>query len=415
MSMTSADPDGIRRRALAAVTEPSLPAQTPAGRLDWLTAGHVSTAPAEPERRRFNLGISILDRYVVKEMIPPFVFGFVAILLFMTVNMLFLAADYIFGKHIPVTLTLRWLILEIPVLLYIVLPFATLVGAMLGFGRLAGDRELTAMRTSGVPLRRIAIPGYVVGLIVMIAAFLINENLAPASQRQADVVMRQIEYRSTVPIIAPNQMIKTTNGSQEYTVYVGSVDPTTGLMRNIQISVMQAGYYPVLWTAATGRQMGAKIALYNGVETHTGKDGFVNAQQHFDYLEVPIGDSMDLYSGSLNGFDMNAKELRSQVASEKQSGEDSSQDEMILDEKYAMPAASLIAVLLALPLAARFGRYGWAIGALLTITAMFVYYLLMAMTNAMGKNGIMPAALAAWIPNIVFGGIGLAMLFKEER
>jgi len=398
---------------LRAVSEPSVASEsTTAQRLDWLSAGHWHAQPGML-RRRFAL--QILDRYVIKEMLGPFAFGFVAILLFMTVNMLYLAADFIFGKGIPINLTLRWLVLEIPQLLYLVFPFATLCGVMLGFGRLSGDHELTAMRTSGVPLHRIALPGYIAGLSMFVLAFLVNENLAPPSQRQADVVFRQIEYHSSQPIISPNQIIRTTNGTQQYTLFVGSVDTGTGLMHDIQIFVMQAGYYPVVWTAGTGRQDGGKIVLYDGVESHYDKDGVVSAQQRFKQMDIPIGDTSALYGGSLTAFEMNSKELKQQVAAEKSSGEDARQDEMVLQEKFAMPAASLIAVIMALPLAARFGRHGRAVGALMTIAAMVVYYLCMAATNAMGKNGIMSTWLAAWMPNILFGSIGLALLFKEER
>jgi len=348
-------------------------------------------------------------------MMGPFSFGFVAITLFMTVNMLYLAADFIFGKGIPVNLTMRWLVLQLPALMYLILPFSTLCGVMLGFGRLAGDYELTAMRTSGVPLHRIALPGYVVGALMFGLAFLINENLAPPAERQADVVFRQIAYHSSQPIIAPNQIIKTTNGAQQYTLFVGSVDSATGLMHNIQIFVMQAGYYPIRWTADTARQINGKIVLYNGVETHTGKDGMVNAQQQFKEMDIPIGDTSALYGGSLTAFEMNSKELKQQVKAEKISGEDARQDEMVLQEKFAMPAASLISVIMALPLAARFGRHGRAVGALMTIAAMVVYYLFMAATNAMGKNGIMSTWLAAWTPNLIFGTLGVVLLFKEER
>jgi lipopolysaccharide export system permease protein len=401
---------------LRAVTEPAVVEDSPSPeRLDWLSAGHWHPEPEATARRGLSFGLQILDRYIIKEMIGPFAIGFVAVLLLLTVNMLYLAADFIFGKGIPINLTLRWLVLQVPALLYLVFPFATLCGVMLGFGRLAGDHELTALRTSGVPMHRIAIPGYVIGLTAFVVAFLVNEHLAPPSERQANVVFRQIAYHSSQPMISPNQIIKTTNGSQQYMLFVGSVDTGTGLMHNVQIFVMQAGYYPIRWTADTARQINGKIVLYNGVEGHTDKLGMVNAQQRFKEMDIPIGDTSALYGGSLTAFEMNSKELKQQVAAEKNSGEDARQDEMVLQEKYAMPAASLIAVFMALPLAARFGRHGRGVGALVTVAAMVVYYLLMAATNAMGKNGIMPTWLAAWSPNILFGSIGLMLLLKEEH
>jgi lipopolysaccharide export system permease protein len=415
MSSAGSGVPGQTARMSATANPAGAVGDRPPHRLDWLSAGHLQPGSTPPEKRRITFGLPILDRYIVKEMLGPFAFGFVAMTLFMTVNMLYLAADFIFGKGIPVDLTLRWLVLQLPALMYLILPFSTLCGVMLGFGRLAGDAELTALRTSGVPLHRIALPGYLVGALMFLIAFLVNENLAPPAERQADVVFRQIAYHSSQPIIAPNQIIKTTNGAQQYTLFVGSVDPGTGLMHYIRIFVMQSGYYPVVWTAATGRQLAGRIVLYNGVESHTGQDGFVNAQQRFKEMDIPLGDTSALYGGSLTGFEMNSKELTQQVKAEKNSGEDARQDEMTLQEKYAMPAASLISVIMALPLAARFGRHGRAVGALMTIAAMVVYYLFMAATNAMGKNGVMSTWLAAWMPNLIFGGLGLALLVKEER
>src|ERR1700730_1806431 len=125
---------------LRAVTEPAIADEDGGGkRLDWLSGGSWYQSQPEPRRARFSFGLQILDRYIIKEMMGPFAFGFVAITLFMTVNMLFLAADFIFGKGIPVNLTLRWLVLQLPALMYLILPFSTLCGVMLGFGRLAGD------------------------------------------------------------------------------------------------------------------------------------------------------------------------------------------------------------------------------------------------------------------------------------
>ena len=43
------------------------------------------------------------------------------------------------------------------------------------------------------------------------------------------------------------------------------------------------------------------------------------------------------------------------------------------------------------------------------------YWLIMAATNALGKNGAIPPPLAAWIPNLVMGSAGVYMLWKEER
>jgi len=65
---------------LRAVTEPAIVDEGgQSDRLDWLSGGHwQSTDP--PRRPSFSFGLQILDRYIVKEMMGPFAFGFVATL-----------------------------------------------------------------------------------------------------------------------------------------------------------------------------------------------------------------------------------------------------------------------------------------------------------------------------------------------
>src|SRR5580704_10451424 len=132
-------------------------AAEPGERLDWLSAGHGYRAPESPKRGLQILNrLSILDRYLIAEMLSPFALSLAIITLLLLINQLFLAADYVINKGAPALLVMR----------YLVLPFASLCAVLLGFGRLAGDNEVTAMRTSGISVHRIALPCYVLGLVL---------------------------------------------------------------------------------------------------------------------------------------------------------------------------------------------------------------------------------------------------------
>jgi lipopolysaccharide export LptBFGC system permease protein LptF len=52
---------------------------------------------------------------------------------------------------------------------------------------------------------------------------------------------------------------------------------------------------------------------------------------------------------------------------------------------------------------------------MLAVVVLFAYYLIMAATNALGKNGAIWPPLAAWVPNLLIGGTGLLLLILEER
>jgi LPS export ABC transporter permease LptF len=389
-------------------------AADPGERLDWLSAGHGYRAPESPKRGMQLLNrISILDRYLIAEMLSPFALSLAIITLLLLINQLFLAADYVINKGAPAILVMRYLVLQLPALFYLAFPFASLCAVLLGFGRLAGDNEVTAMRTSGISVNRIALPCYVLGLMLSLTSFGINESLAPYADRHAEDTFRQIMYHSTQPIIEPDQFMRTPDG--QHMIYVGSIDAATGVMHNIVIETFGTSASPDSMQASTGKQADGKIILQDGVYTKYGPDGLVTTQNKFKSVEFPLGDSSVLYSGAFSPFAENSSQLKADIKNLKASGEDTRNQEMILEQKYAMPVACLISILIAVPLSMMFGKYGRGVGALIAVAAVLLYYAAMAVGGALGKNGAIPVFVGSWLPNFAMAGVGLALLIKDRR
>jgi LPS export ABC transporter permease LptF len=382
----------------------------PAERLDWLSAGHDAAAPRSAVRKTARL--SILDRYLLREMGPPFGFALAAFTLFLIINSFFVAADYIINKGVPFALVLRYIVLQLPAFMYLILPFAAMFSVLLGFARLAGDNEVTALRTSGVSLSRIALPCYAAGALLCVAAFGINESLAPRAYHKALESFRQIAYHATQPVIPADQFVKP---DWQHVIYIGSIDSATGVMHNVQIFTLRPGYYPDTFSAASGQQVGGKIVLYDGVLTHYEKNAKDVTQQHFRTAEFTLGDTSLLYQGAASAFEMNSAQLRRELATLRGNGQDTRDDQIKLQEKYAMPVACLVGIFIALPLAVRFGKRGRGVAAMLAVVVLFVYYLIMAAAAALGKNGALPVIAAAWVPNAVMLAVGVALLMKEEQ
>jgi LPS export ABC transporter permease LptF len=400
---------------LRAIHQPlDIDAAEPGERLDWLSAGH-GYRPSESPKRGLQIlsRMSILDRYLVAEMLSPFALSLAIITLLLLINQLFLAADYVINKGAPALLVMRYLVLQLPALFYLACPFASLCAVLLGFGRLAGDNEVTAMRTSGISVHRIALPCYVLGLILSLTSFGINESLAPYADRHAEDTFRQIMYHSSQPIIEPDQFMRTPDG--QHMIYVGSIDATSGIMHNIVIETFGNTASPDSMQAMTGKQADGKIILQDGVYTKYGPDGLVTTQNKFKTMEFPLGDSSVLYSGAFSPFAENSRQLKDEIKNLKASGEDTRNQEMILEQKYAMPVACLISILIAVPLSMMFGKYGRGVGALIAVAAVLLYYAAMAIGGALGKNGAIPVFVGSWLPNFIMAGVGVSLLFKDRR
>lgn len=84
-------------------------------------------------------------------------------------------------------------------------------------------------------------------------------------------------------------------------------------------------------------------------------------------------------------------------------------------KKLAAPAAVLLMILLCVPLAHRFQRVG-AIGWMLLtgISAGFVFFVFDGLVLAMGEAGLLPPALAAWVPTLVMALIAQGLIYHYE-
>ena len=79
-----------------------------------------------------------------------------------------------------------------------------------------------------------------------------------------------------------------------------------------------------------------------------------------------------------------------------------------LHQRFALPLAALVMGLLGAPFAFREHRRGGAAaGIALGMLIGLSYFLVLATSLSFGKSGQVPPVVAAWLPNVVFGGAGL--------
>ena len=367
-------------------------------------------------------GLRILDSYVLKEVAGPFGFALAAFFLFWFANIFVLAADYLVNKNAPVFLVLRFLVFRIPQATPLAFPFACLFGTLLGFGRLAADNEINAMRTSGVSFWRIIRLPLLAGAGVALVSFLINERVAPVATDLSTRSFYQILYRSQTLPVEPN--IFRADPSTGNTFYIQSVSPDGKTMQNVQIyQPARTSPFVQILTAKTARIDGTQIVLEHAVETRINNEGQVSAVSIMATelrISLPMGDNGQnfLSSASNDTYTMDTAQLARDIKFRKQTGQggtDLAMRELTLGQKYAYPFAAFIAVILAVPLAVRFGKKGRTLGVVLSIVGLFVYYAMVALVGAFGKNGALDPYLAAWLPNIIMAAAGGFLIWQEDR
>ena len=133
-----------------------------------------------------------------------------------------------------------------------------------------------------------------------------------------------------------------------------------------------------------------------------------------------MGETAAQFVSSVNNdpWTMSSKSLRTQVSALQSQGIGGTalgNLQINLADKLAWPFACIISVVLAVPLALRFGKRGRTLGIAMAIVLFFVYYLMISAAAAFGRNGAINPFIAAWVPNVIMGTTGAVLLWMEER
>lgn len=361
------------------------------------------------------MAMKILDKYVLKEMIAPFLVSVFAFVVLLIGRVIFDNITFIIEKRIPFYLVVRLIVFQLPWIAGMVIPLATLFAASLSVNRLARDSEITAVRMAGTPLRRIFLPIFAVGLVASGITLWLGESVTPWANRQAQRTMRHIWGLQRVPPIQENVFFE----SEGYYFYVQTVQRSPAgqvSLRNVMIyETPPPGGYPMLITAAWATSKENIWTLRDGVLHKMGSDGLVQYEMKFPEMQLNLKRAVqDLWEAQRTSEEMGLRDLRERIAMFAQAGRQATRMKVDLHFKLSLPLSCLVFALCAAPLSLRFARVGSYSGILLGIIIMFLYWNNILLGKALGIGGIVPPVLAGWSQNIIFGAAGLYLIWREE-
>ncbi len=359
-----------------------------------------------------------IDRLILGELVGPWAFGAaIFTVLIMAGTYLFKITDYIaqgiaFGTVIELTLLL------LPGVVAKTFSMATLLAALLAFGRLSSDSEIVALRAAGVGLGRIMAPVFLFGLAVSALTFWFNETLVPSAAMRATAlqtdVAKQLKGISLQPIGQPvyeggvlkamvvardfNMGSRTLRGAQ-ITTYDAKGEPTFVFFAN---ELEYRG--PDDWQMRDGgRLLSADGRTFVKLEGNGWPERVAKLSLTFE----------DLVAGMLKDLDsLNMRQMRQQIVRARENTRVSPAQISNLEygywNKITLPLAALIFGLVGAPLGIRNHRTGAASGFWLSIMIIFGYMLLTNFMAVYAQGGAIPAYAASFTPlviGLVFAGV----------
>lgn len=362
---------------------------------------------SRPEASGLFGGPQLFDRYVLRELLAPFAFGvaaFTGILLATTV--LFHLVTLMVRHGLSGLLVLQILGLRLPETAFYTFPMATLLAALLAYGRLAGDGELTAMRASGVGFARLVAPALGFSLVVAALTLGLNEAVAPVAALQAKTRLLAASQQPNVPVTREHLFYpERDRGELRRFFYARRYDGSR--MQDVVVQEFEAGRLVRLVQALEAAPLDDGWTFRQGVMHQVDERGEFRYTVRFEAQRIALGaDLLAMSQESRAPQEMSAGELRAHVDRLARTGgspREVAELQVLFHQRLAVPFAAVVFTLLGAGMGIRPQRSSAGVGLGVSILVIFAYYVLMFLGMAMGQTGALPPALAAWLPNLVCG------------
>ncbi len=362
--------------------------------------------------------MKILQNYTLKNLIWPFILSIAVFTFVLVVGNILKLADLIITKNVGILYAIKLFFYLMPSLLNYTIPMAVLTATLLGFGRLSGDNEITAMRTAGINLRLIFLPVLVVGLVISLFSVKLNDKILPESHFASRRLLLEIGMKRPAAYLEPGRVIR---NFKKYIIFIYGIKGNH--LSNVRIYEPRENSPTRTIIAKEGlfipfpKKGLIKLKLTNGtsdeIDPHDPEKFYkLNFKNYYLTLNLPKE-----HSGSIGKKpkEMSIDELKKEIKKLKIMNIDIAPLLTELHKKISLAFSSLAFIMVGLPLGIKTRRTEKSIGFAISLCLIVCYYILLVGAEALSLRGILPAGIAMWSANLLLMGTGAFLLYNLER
>jgi len=403
--------------------------------------------------------IRLIDRYLLKEFIPPFFFSIIALTFILLMNELFRLIDLFVRKGLPIAIVGQILIYTLPVIISYTAPMAILVAIVMSFGRAAQDNEILALKTNGLSFLSIMRTPFVITFFFMIFLVFFNNYVLPESNHRVRNLMLDVTRKRPAVRLSEGVFTEDFRG---YTIYIGKKDERYSKIYDVTIYDAKDG---MLITAPRGDLKSfeqdniLRFTLYDG-ELHQLVDSMKYQKTQFDkqILNIQLDDDMvrkerdyrnedeldingleqvihehkkaiadirseiaetgrkavdDYLQGDVAGLDRAIFEIEKRTKTLEGTARKLARYQVSYYKKFSLAFACLVFIVIGAPLGYLFKRGGIA-GILAGVFLFSSYYILVIAGEEFADRRNFPAFWGMWLPNFLLLACGVYLFLAAE-
>ena len=422
----------------------------------------------------------VMHKYLIKEMLLPFILSLLIITFILFINFLIRAVDRFLGKGLDFFIILEYLFLNLAWIIALSVPMAVLLTTLMTFGKMSENNEIDALRTSGISFFSIIKSPLIFGFIITIILISFNNLILPNMNFHARLLSGDIYRKRPNLNIEPGIFI---DNLPEYNMIIGkksgdimsdvrifsknqkksqtSIYAKSGILTTLYNAFLLTlydgeihelendrfnNYRRIIFTkhnikipadnillnrrdssSRTDREMNIQM-INNKVKNYEKRIKVVELRIMGSFFRT-IGDSilpLSIESGnqiitkikkkinSNNSFtktQINKKErqlrnLKRQIKNEYgliESYKKGKNKYLVeIHKKFSIPFASIIFVLIGVPIGIMAKRGGFSISVILSFGFFLIYYLMLIGAEELADRNKFSALICMWTPNVIF-------------
>ena len=409
-----------------------------------------------------------LRRYVLSELMMPFLFSFSVIIFLLVIDLILQMLDRILGKGVPISVVFELFFLNTAWMIALAVPMAVLVSTLLAFGRLSAAGEIVALRALGIGIHQVVGPVLLVGAFLGIGLVVFNDRVLPEFNHRARVLLTDIHRKR--PAVALTDKAGVMIGDfKNYQILFDRADTSGNTLYDLLVYSFNSNGFPETAVADSGvvefdeARDEALLYLFNG-EMHRidPDDPTVYALTTFTKARLRLGDAGQQLSRSSSAY-RNDREMDIATMQHKISQYESELHqakvkranllnafvrEVLIDsadtkpvqslravlgrvtadmriahhksraadrlrvevhKKFSIPAACVAFVLVGAPIGVWTRSSSAAIGAAISIGFFLFWWIFLIGGEKLADRGVLMPWLAMWMPNVLTALVGAVL------
>ena len=366
--------------------------------------------------------MSIINRYLQREIVLPFFYALVVLVFILLLGQLFKIVNMVVSEGVQVWDVVRLVLALIPKILTMALPISFFFAVLVGLGRMVGDGEIMALKAAGVSPYNLFKPILQLALACTFMTMLVSAWLAPWGMRQVRQVTFEI-LQEKVTLALRSQSLNLAFPGMA--IYMGKINRETGRLGEVFIEDRRHGDQPQTITALEGVIVGDRASSTLLLQLENGTiheyDPSQESYRVTDFSQYRINfDISDLLGKEgevkLKNKALSNSALLQKIALRKSEGGDTFGAQSTLYERFTQPFSCLAFALLGLALSLVPVRSGARFqGFVFGLIFILAYYLTGMVTEYLAEWQPSLSLFFFCLPNLIFLSLGAFLLYLKQR